>query len=332
MRREIKRKQNSYVGLMLAAFTVFVKSTKIIAALKVLKFTKPLVTVISMAVSAVLYGIWLGPWFGVGLVAMLFIHEMGHIIALRMRGYETHGPVFIPFLGAVIFAPKFRDRDTEAFVGFGGPLLGTIGALACLAVWPFTDGKTAEILLLVSYVGIFLNLFNLIPISPMDGGRVTQAIGGWFKYFGLGILLIYTMVAGQPSILLIWILCLDGFDRFTLWLRPSLAGILGVSMATLMFLGYGDPQPWYITALDCFFASALMGMYWIKDLTRSKAGDVGEVDGRAYPTGWVRAKWLGYYFGLAVLTSLVIVWQAEQLPHGVKHGAEQMTSPSVQIE
>ena len=323
-------KQKSYLGLMLAAFTVFVKSTKIIAALKVLTFTKPLVTVISMAVSAVLYGIWLGPWFGVGLVAMLFIHEMGHIIALRMKGYETHGPVFIPFLGAVIFAPKFEDRDTEAFVGFGGPLLGTIGALGCLAIWPFTDGKTAEILLLVSYVGIFLNLFNLIPISPMDGGRVTQAIGGWFKYVGLGLLLVYTVEARQPGILLIWILCLDGFDRFTLWLRPSLAVVLGVSMATLMFLGYGDHQPWFIVAMECFLATILTGMYFSNDASRKETGDVGEIDDRAYPVGVVRAKWLGYYLGLAVLASLVIYWQVEHLPHGVKQQSEQLTTPTVQ--
>lgn len=332
MENDNASKRKSYLGLILAGFTILAKSTKIIAALKVLKFTKPLVTVVSMAVSAVLYGIWLGPWFGVGLVAMLFIHEMGHIIALRMRGYETPGPVFIPFLGAVIFAPKFKDRDTEAFVGFGGPLLGTIGALACLAAWPFTDGKTAEILLLVSYVGIFLNLFNLIPISPLDGGRVTQAIGGWFKYVGLGLLLVFTFATRQPGILLIWILVMDGFDRLTLWLRPTLAGILGVSMATLMFLGYGDPQPWYIIVMDCCLAVMLTGVYYSKDKYRKETGDAGEVDDRVYPTGGVRAKWLGCYLGLAMFTALVIVWQVEHLPHGVKHGAEQMTSPPVQVQ
>ncbi|MCX6819716.1 MAG: site-2 protease family protein [Candidatus Adlerbacteria bacterium] len=330
MENDNTSRRKSYIGLALAAMTIFIKSTKIVAALKVLKFTKPLITVISMAISAVLYGIGLGPWFGVGLVAMLFIHEMGHIIALRMKGYETPGPVFIPFLGAVIFAPKFDNRDTEAFVGFGGPLFGTIGALACLAIWPFTDGKTAEIVLLVSYVGIFLNLFNLIPISPMDGGRVTQAIGGWFKYVGLGVLLVYTITTGQPGILLIWILCLDGFKRFTLWLRPWLAGILGVSMATLMFLGYGDPQPWHITVMDCVIAIILTGMYWIKDSARSENGDAGNIDDRAYPTGGVRAKWLGYYLGLVVLASFVIFWQVGHLPHEVKQHSEQLTSPQVQ--
>src|ERR1700733_275442 len=193
--------KRSFTGMIL----VLVKSTKIVAILKVLKFSKPLITVISMLVSTILYGLWLGPWFAVGLISMLFIHEMGHIIALRIKGYETHGPVFIPFLGALIFAPKFNNRDTEAYIAFGGPLIETIGALACFAIWFFT-GRTSEIFLLVSYVGVSLNLFNLIPVSPMDGGRIMQIVGAWVKYIGFGLLITFTLAARQPQLLMIWIL------------------------------------------------------------------------------------------------------------------------------
>ena len=76
---------------------IFAKSIKLVVIFKAMKFTKVLVTLVSMLLSAVIYGFWLGPWFGIGLVLMLFIHEMGHVIALRLKGFETSGPVFIPF-------------------------------------------------------------------------------------------------------------------------------------------------------------------------------------------------------------------------------------------
>lgn len=329
MGQESRGRGKSILGLFLAAMVVFAKSTKIIAALKVLKFGKPLVTVVSMAISAIFYGIWLGPWFGIGLVAMIFIHEMGHVIALRLKGMETPGPVFIPFLGAAIFVPKFKDRDTEAFVGYGGPLLGTAGALACLAVWPFTDGKTAEILLLVSYLGVFINLFNLIPISPLDGGRITQAVGTWFKYVGLGLLLLFTVVARQPALLLIWILVLDGFDRMTLWLRPSAASVLGAAMALLMLFGFSN-QPWYVDGIDIVLAAFLTSIYWSEDRSRNDGETQEDIDDRVYPAGGVRAKWLIYYLGLAALATVVLLYQVEHMPQAVKTHSEQLTSPPVQ--
>lgn len=329
MGQESGKRSKSVFGLFLAAMMIFAKSTKIITALKVLKFGKPLVTVVSMAISAIFYGIWLGPWFGVGLVAMIFVHEMGHVIALRLKGMETPGPVFIPFLGAAIFVPKFKDRDTEAFVGYGGPLLGTAGALACLAAWPFTEGKTAEILLLVSYIGIFINLFNLIPISPLDGGRITQAVGTWFKYAGLALLLLFTVVARQPALLLIWVLVLDGFDRMTLWLRPSIASVLGLAMALLMLLGFSN-QPWYVDGVDTALAVFLTLMYWVRDQSRNKGETQEEIDDRVYPAGGVRTKWLAYYLGLAALATVVLLYQVEHMPQAVKTHSEQLTSPLVQ--
>lgn len=329
MGQETSRGQKSMAGLFFAAVVIFFKSTKIIAALKVLKFGKPLVTIVSMAISAVFYGIWLGPWFGVGLVAMIFIHEMGHVIALRLKGMETPGPVFIPFLGAAIFVPKFKDRDTEAYVGYGGPLLGTAGALACLALLPFVEGKTAEIVLLVSYVGVFINLFNLVPISPLDGGRITQAVGSWFKYVGFGILLVYTLAARQPALLLIWILVLDSFDRMTLWLRPLAASVLVLAMAVLMLAGFSS-QPWYVDCVDVSLAALLTLLYWTNDKLRRRKGAPEEADERDYPTGGVRTKWFVLYLGLVVLTTVVLLWQVDHLPPAVKAHSEQLTSPQVQ--
>lgn len=114
------------------------KSAKLISLLKVIKLTKVILTASTMALSAVIYGWTYGPAFGVGLVSMLFIHEMGHVIAMRRVGMKTSAPVFIPFLGAVIFVPHIEDRAIEAYVGYGGPLLGSLAALVCMAAWAVT--------------------------------------------------------------------------------------------------------------------------------------------------------------------------------------------------
>jgi hypothetical protein len=101
---ETKRKRLWYFGIL-------AKATKLVKAIKFLKFGKMFLTFASMILSVLVYSFMLGPWFAFGFVMMLFIHEMGHIVALRVKGYNTPGPIFIPMLGAVIFAPKFRRRS-----------------------------------------------------------------------------------------------------------------------------------------------------------------------------------------------------------------------------
>src|SRR5882672_1982327 len=133
--------------------TVLLKSSKLIAILKVAKFTKLLVTATSMLISMLAYGWVYGPLFGVAIIAMLFIHEMGHVIAMWQKGVKTSAPVFIPFLGAAIFAPNLGDRATEAYIGYGGPLLGSIGALICMGLWLITD---SPLLLVTAFLGIYL--------------------------------------------------------------------------------------------------------------------------------------------------------------------------------
>ena len=182
------------------------KSTKLISVLKLMKFTKIIVTSSTLALSALAYGWAFGPWFGVGLTAMLLIHEMGHVIALRLKGYPTSLPVFIPFLGAAIFVHDFGDRETEAYIGYGGPLLGSIAAFLCMALWLVTG---SPVLLLTAYLGVYLNLFNLVPIRPLDGGRITQLAGPKLKYAAIALLVGYTLCIGEPALLLIWVFVLQ---------------------------------------------------------------------------------------------------------------------------
>ena len=119
-----------------------------------------------------------GAPFAIGFVLLIFVHELGHALVLRRQGIPAGAPVFIPFLGAVI-AMKGMPRNAwvEALVGIGGPALGTAGAVVCLAMGWLTG---APIWLALASTGFLLNLFNLLPISPLDGGRIgiaSQSLG-----------------------------------------------------------------------------------------------------------------------------------------------------------
>jgi Zn-dependent protease len=168
-----------------------------------LKFGKLLLTGGSMLVSLVVYA-WVFGWrYAAGFVALLFVHEMGHYIAARQRGLDVGAPTFVPFVGAWIQLKELpHDAETEAYVGLGGPLLGSLGALACYFV-ARRMGHEGNWLLAVAYSGFFLNLFNLIPLSPFDGGRITAVLSPriWF----LGVPMLVALFLWRPSPMLILI-------------------------------------------------------------------------------------------------------------------------------
>src|SRR5438132_14316169 len=135
------------------------------------KFAKLATTAGTMLISVVVYA-WVFGWvYAVGFVLLLLAHELGHYVAARRRGLDVGAPTFIPFVGAWIQLKDLpHDAETEAWVGLAGPLLGTVGALGCYYLYRST-GET--LFLALAYAGFFINLFNLIPISPFDGGRIT---------------------------------------------------------------------------------------------------------------------------------------------------------------
>src|SRR3954470_23300990 len=128
----------------------------------------------TMLLSVIAYAFIFGWWYAVGFVLLIFIHEMGHYIAAKQRGLNVGAPTFIPFVGAWIqLKDQPHNAETEAYVGLAGPLAGTFGALAC---YFFGREHQSSLLLALAYAGFFLNLFNLIPLSPFDGGRISDVI------------------------------------------------------------------------------------------------------------------------------------------------------------
>lgn len=164
------------------------------------KFGKIFLTAGSMILSVVVYAFIFGWWYAVGFVLLIFVHEMGHYVAARRRGLNVGAPTFIPFVGAWIQLKDMpHDAETEAYVGLGGPLVGTLGALVCYFL-----ARTwhSDLLLALSYSGFFLNLFNMIPLSPFDGGRITAVISPKLWLVGAPILVVLFFYRPSPLLIL----------------------------------------------------------------------------------------------------------------------------------
>lgn len=171
----------------------------LLALLAAGKLGKVLLTGGTMILSVFAYALIYGIWYAVGFVLLIFVHEMGHFLAARQRGLAVGAPTFIPFVGAWIELKDLpHDVETEAWIGLAGPLLGSAGALACYYAWRVTD---APLLLALSYAGFFINLFNLIPVSPFDGGRITAIISP--RVWLLGVPILIGLFFWHPSPILI---------------------------------------------------------------------------------------------------------------------------------
>jgi len=169
----------------------------------VVVFGKVGVTGLSMLISVWVYAaVWgLGWAAAVGFVALLFVHEMGHWLMMRYKGVPATAPLFIPFLGAVIGMRGMPNSvQDEAAIGIAGPLAGTAGALLCLGLARLYGGHLWPLL---AMMGLFLNLFNLLPVSPLDGGRIAGAISRWLWPVGLAGLVGVFLLHPNPFLLLI---------------------------------------------------------------------------------------------------------------------------------
>jgi Zn-dependent protease len=185
--------------IAIGIFAFFGKIKLVLIALTKVKF---LVTASSMAVSIVAYATIWGWKFGVGFVLLLLVHEYGHVIQLKREGVkDVSAPLFIPFLGAVIWAKSLGgDAAAEARTGLAGPILGSVGAVACLVVYGLTGEEFWRAL---AYTGFFLNLFNLLPISPLDGGRAAAALSPWVWLLGVFGMVVLVLTIPNPIIILI---------------------------------------------------------------------------------------------------------------------------------
>lgn len=210
MAQQTARKSKGLGGTLTAIGIIILANLK--KAVVLLKFTKFGGMFISMIVSLGAYAVFFGWQFAVVLIYLLFVHESGHLVAARQKGIKTSPAVFIPFIGAVIsMKQQPKDAATESYLAYGGPLAGLISFLPAIPLYAWTE---APIWLLMIYLGAFLNLLNLLPVSPLDGGRIVSVLST--KIWLIGLLAIIPMIyyLRSPILILIFII---GF--FTWWSR-----------------------------------------------------------------------------------------------------------------
>jgi Zn-dependent protease len=165
----------------------------------------------TMLFSVGVYALIFGWWYAVGFVLLIFVHEMGHYLSARRAGLNVGLPAFIPFLGAWI---ELKDQplsvEQEARIAFAGPFLGTAGAIVVLAAALYF---ASPLLMALAYAGFFINLFNLIPVTPFDGGRVVAILSPKVWLIGVPVLLGVFLWIPSPMFLIILLLLAPGIYR-----------------------------------------------------------------------------------------------------------------------
>ena len=210
-----KRRGLAGIGATILGFGAWLLKFQSLAFL--LKFGGAGITaLISIAIYSTIFG-----WpFAVGLVSLLFVHEMGHALVMKLKGIPVGAMIFIPMMGAAVVMRQMpQNARDEAEVGIAGPIAGTIAASFCFFMAMTPDASLVWAAL--AYFGFFINLFNLIPIVPFDGGRVLAAIDRrvwWLGFVGLLGFFIWSWLNGNFSIfLLLFIVVAAG----QLWARRS---------------------------------------------------------------------------------------------------------------
>jgi Zn-dependent protease len=213
---------------------------------------KVLVLVGSMAVSVLAYAQLWGWRFALGFVLLIFVHEMGHVVVLRARGIKAGWPVFLPFIGAFVSMKSVpRSVYEEAESALAGPITGTIGALAVGYVGHLNGSGLLQSL---AFTGLLLNLFNLLPALPLDGGRVAGALHPAIWLLGLIALLGFEIY--RPSPIIPILLVLGGFELYRRWRsRESQSSKVYFALEPGQRLKMG-------TAYLALVAVILIGMHW----------------------------------------------------------------------
>ena len=177
-------------------------------------------TLATMLLSIGAYAIEWGWAFAAGFVLLIFVHEMGHAVALRREGIPAGAPVFIPFVGAfVAMQGQPRDAGVEARVAMAGPVTGSLAAWLVLGAglaWP------QPLLVALGHAAVLLNLFNLVPVPPLDGGRIAGAFTRTFWVIGYAVGAVALLLTRSPLLLIVLIVGL--FTLVRRWRDPVPGG------------------------------------------------------------------------------------------------------------
>ncbi|HMW91130.1 MAG TPA: site-2 protease family protein [Candidatus Obscuribacter sp.] len=225
--REKKNKGAILGSLGVLGIAAFKFKSFLLVGLSSFKFAVFFKSFFSMFLMLGLYTVTFGWTYAFIVVGILLIHEMGHYIWMKRHGLEPHAPIFVPFLGAAVAMGKMPDNQAvNAWVAMAGPMLGGYTSILFYYIGA-QYGLTY--LMAAGWTGVMLNLFQLIPVRPFDGGFITGAISKWFML--PGALMIFTLAMLWQTPLMFIIALLAGFSVFRAFTGGGL-GDLGVKPAT----------------------------------------------------------------------------------------------------
>uniref|UniRef100_A0A7S2A3Z5 Peptidase M50 domain-containing protein n=1 Tax=Ditylum brightwellii TaxID=49249 RepID=A0A7S2A3Z5_9STRA len=202
------------IGLATSAFLFLGKGKSILSALKLTKFA----SFGSLFLSIGTYSMFFGLPYAAGMVGLILVHETGHALVMKHLRIPFSPMVFVPFVGAAV-AMKESPKNVyqEALVAFGGPVLGSLGAGAVCISAHATD---SQLCFALADFGFMINLFNMMPLGMLDGGRITSAISPYAGLVGLGMGggMIYYDVISNPIFYLV--MMAGGYQTFTKLYNP----------------------------------------------------------------------------------------------------------------
>ena len=193
---------------------VLVVIAKTLAKFKAILFLLPKLkfagSLFSMLITIGIYALFFGWPFAVLFVVLLFVHEMGHVLAAKREGVSASAPMFVPMMGAMIALRELpKNAWVEAKIGLAGPIVGSLGAALLYAIGRFEDSR---LIMAAAYFGFFLNLLNLMPITPLDGGRAVAALHPYVWFLGIGGLAV--VFFRWPNFIILLILLLGSMDAY----------------------------------------------------------------------------------------------------------------------
>jgi len=212
--------------------------------------------VFSIVISLAIYAAAFGWQFAIGIIFLLFLHEMGHVIVLKSKGVPASAPIFIPLMGAFVAMKGMpRNAKDEAEIAIAGPLLGTVAALLCLV--PYLAGSQSGLWPVLAYFGFFINLFNLIPVSPLDGGRIVGAISrlAWIA----GLVLLVGLLFLRFNLFLLLIVALSAMTVYNQFRHSAqLQSYYQVPLSTKIFISVAYFGLAAFLAAMMFYAQSLI--------------------------------------------------------------------------
>jgi len=188
------------VGVVLWKFKTIALLVLTKAKFVLLGLTK-LNTLLSMMAFFAVYWSMFGWKFALGFVLSIYVHEMGHVIALRKYGIAATSPMFIPFVGALVRLKQYpANVAQDARVGLAGPIWG-LGAT--IVAWLGGLATGLPIWYAIAHTSAWLNLFNLIPVWQLDGGRGFRALTRKQRGMALGAALAMWVMTQETMLLFI---------------------------------------------------------------------------------------------------------------------------------